>query len=645
MLPEWRDQGLAMLMNVRTVPWLTAGLLAVLQCNPLAAQSRSQANALPAPGGVPVQVYRGLMDGEAPSWIELADLGDGRFVLSILDGVPGLADHPQQLLLTGNGRKGSGCMLSNGNATTVQGCPNGKAMITRIAFGKVKRSARITPIALGGAYGYTGQALSGSQAPTLAELAGRCTMRGLAGAEGLVNSSVPQAISDLQAQIGSARTALPGDEALARLRSDRRSQFSTLTYTPYERERMARMQVDPSRMFDFRLQMVMAEQRRIFLQQIDGTPARQQARQRLAQIEAELAAVYDPAQATRGAAVLAQLATGGGIAGVDRAVAREIAAAGSSLSALAIVRIEKALAELEQCNNAMAQLTKTAPVALSAAEVLTSKMLLAADNFRETFGKEVGSGGTSAAWLARLNEVRGSKGLMKALDEIDRGASLLAAEAQVAALARREETRRLEAARAAETQRQRSAQVAATRRPALASAGSPASTGVRMARTVSRPGSAPTAYEIRAAIMREGGVASLGGLIVQNMNFDTGEMTLGFAGMSSRVVYSVSKPTCKSIGGGQFSCSYVLASSSTANIWGISLNPPGTSGRRVTDTFRVEGGQWRSPSAREERLARARENAARLEQARADEQRLRDQQRSFYCPGNGANPLDNRAFC
>ncbi|PLK25544.1 tetratricopeptide repeat protein [Novosphingobium sp. TH158] len=153
----------------------------------------------------------------------------------------------------------------------------------------------------------------------------------------------------------------------------------------------------------------------------------------------------------------------------------------------------------------------------------------------------------------------------------------------------------------------------------------------------------PNAYDIRAALMREWATAVLGPMA--QVNYDQGFTSNGFWNTGMHSAYAVANPTCSAQGKGLYRCTYKLWVTNTVYVFGSPMKSPGKAGVTETATFNVQGGVWRSPSARSVALAHARQSAAMQRSTGDDERTRRENQKRFYCPGNGANPLDTQAFC
>jgi hypothetical protein len=423
-----------------------AAAAAIALCTPagLSAQrsypTYSLPSAMPAPSGAPIAVFRGRMGGDVPSWVEIADLGEGRYVLSILDGIPGIADNPQQLLLTSNGKKGSGCLLTNGTAVKIEGCPKDKAQAVKIAFGKLKGNVQMQPVGIAGAYGYTGQNIGVSGINQLQNIASACRFSTLTRSDGLAGEdthaaikALTNAIQQAQAQTPAAATKLPA------LRAQRAQQFTALYYNSWELDRLNGFDRDSSRIIDFRYQMRIAEQKRQYQAQIDMTPARVAARQRLAQIESELAALYAPARVQGQADPVAAIRTAEYVDKIDLELSLDLANSPEpSLDSLLIV--ERGLREVQACD---AALGRTPLHTLSPAKAaLDAQFSRIASGFRTILGDEIESGLSSAALKTRLAAYRGSPGLMNALKSAGQIETLNLGDARVAALAQYETDQR-----------------------------------------------------------------------------------------------------------------------------------------------------------------------------------------------------------
>ncbi len=433
---------------------------------PLASQqwhpSYSLPNALTATVGTPVEVYRGRLGGNVPSWVEIADLGTGHYVLSILDGVPGVQDRPARFRLVSNGKKGSGCILSNGAAIRIEGCPTGKAASLKFNLNGLKASAQMQPIGVAAAYGYNGQAGNAGNRTASAQISELCTLATLADASSLRNSAVPQAIAQLRVALAAAQASGPTALRVEELRQSRTSAYGALTYSQYELERLKRFELDPSRMFDFRMQMRMAEQRNRYLQEIDNTPQRNQARIRLADAEAQLAAIYDPARARAGGNALRALASGNLLPAVDEAVAARLATA-PALDEDQLFLVEMGVNGMQACSGALSAATGLPGPAFEAPTALAGNFRRLAETVEFDFANLAESGATSEKLTSALNRYTASKGLQQALVAAGKSQWPATAQSIIRTVAAREEQSRRAAADKAARERQMLADAAAAK--------------------------------------------------------------------------------------------------------------------------------------------------------------------------------------
>jgi hypothetical protein len=628
-----------------------ATLASIFLAHPAQAQwgnpTYSLPNALAAPAGVPVAVFRGRMGGETPSWVEIADLGNGRYVLSILDGVPGIADLPQQLSLSSNGKKGSGCLLTNGTAVRIEGCPKDKALAVKIAFGKVKGSAQMQPVGVGGAFGYTGAPQNSGSRNALGQIADNCRMTILSSMPLIKGSAVPQAVANLKTQIATAQSGAPDTQKIDQLRRDRRSQFGLLTYSQFEMERLRSMEVDPSRMFDFRLQMRMAEQRNRYLQQINNTPQRNQARMRLAEIEAQLALIYDPARGRAASASVQNLASSGGITAIDGALTAVINNA-ADLTLDQLVAAETGQADVQSCNMALASAAQRTPAILESRTALSSKFPQVAKGFVGGIYADADEGLTSTALASRLRSYRQSPGLNAALASMGQSGALNEVDQIVASLAAREQEERNRLAKAAEAERQRVAQAAAAKENARLDAERAAI--VQRKAAISSGKSGPTAFEIGQATVRAfsdvnaPAMQIYNGLGLMNGIPDFNSLSYTAAGpLSSSVTrWRISDASCVKASALTYNCTYTMESEMTADILGFKMNTGLGNRQRITYAIVYDGQYWTIPKLKADYAAALRRASANRGSSGPD---LKAQQKAFYCPGNGANPLDTQAFC
>ncbi len=538
-------------------------------------------------------MYRGRMGGDVPMWVELADRGNGQYTLTVLDGVPLVSNAAGlvQFAVSSNGKKGSSCALLSPPNITIQACPASsgaaKAFSGKMNIMGQKGSINFLPIDASMAYGYsTNGGASGVGSRGLAAIATSCAMPTLQRRDLLPGGATRQAISGLQNAFAAAQQSAP--TAIANLddvRRERLRQYNSLLYTQWEMDRLRGFDADASRMFDFRYQMRVAEQKRQYQAQIDNTPTRMQARTRIAQINTQLDAVYNPAYAQRGAIALQNLSSAGYLGEIDVALDMDLDAA-PNMSVDNLIQIESGLREMGGCAQALGIPATNAANSIGAM-TLKQRFLTAADTLMFNFENEAKSGLRSGALATRLAKYRASPGLMQALQALNQMDALANADSMVRTIAARETM-----ARNAEIQAQQKEQVrlanaaAAAEKARLAAARTPAPATGQASK-----GGAPTARQMRDALVYEQSfgrvtVGDAAGLVQREVDYANGISRAITFGITYEVQFDVSNPNCTQLKSRQYSCKFQLKMA----MMGLPYIGPGS------HTFELRDGIWRSPT-------------------------------------------------
>lgn len=404
------------------------------------------------PAGTPVEVYRGRMENWTPVWVELADLGNGTYVLTALDGLDVTDNPPLTYVMRSNGRRGSSCALtaSDGLPLSIAGCPSGKPASLRANLRGIKGTVQFVPVGLAGAMGYAGQAASGGSAAT-----NSCALATLGRADLFPAGGVAGALASTRQALAQLPLRRQTSADLAGLRRERLQAIGRLQPSAWEIERLNYFDFRINRMFDFRYRAQVMQEKQQFQAQMANQPARIQASNRIAQIDAALAAAYDPQQARQLAASLAAFRDSGVLTRLDQAIAAELDGAGP-LPVQRVLQIERGLAELDGC--AAAHAPAQQPVLARAA--LGRQFERLAATFEQAFTAEIDSGLRSSALQGRLAEYESSPGLTAALAAAGRSGIWAASEARIAAIANREANARTAEAQAEARARERAAQAA-----------------------------------------------------------------------------------------------------------------------------------------------------------------------------------------
>lgn len=440
---------------------LQHGLLAAIACwlaaNPAGAQQRHpqpSQSALPAATtGSPVEVYRGQVANWTPVWIEVADIGNGTFVLTALDGLDIGDNPPEYYVMRSNGRRGSGCALSSVDSVplTISGCPSAQSADVKVNLRGIKGTVRLIPVGVGGALGYGGAATSAAASPSTT-----CALPVLSRSDLALSGQTGAALAALRQAMASMPQPPLTSTALETLRRDRLRAIAALKPTTWEQERLNYLDFRINRMLDFRFRGPILQEKQQFEADMANRPERVQARNRIGQIDAELARLYNPGLARQRADGLASFRAGGHLMMLDRAFAVDLDQR-SGMTVQQAILAEGAMRELEGC--AAAQAPEQAPALTRAA--LARQFQRLAQSFEQTLNAEIDSGLRSSALQSRLAEYRASPGLTGALATAGRAGILAAGEARIAALANREANVRTAEAQAEARERQRAAQAAA----------------------------------------------------------------------------------------------------------------------------------------------------------------------------------------
>lgn len=441
--------------------WLRCASVAMLCMVSMAVageQARAQQFTAPIPSrtvaaGVPLEVYRGKIELWTPAWIELADMGGDIFVLSVLDGLDSRSTPPEKYMLSTNGKRGSGCKMNSteGLPIEVNGCPGGKQLDSRVDLFGLKGKARFAPVGAAAAMGH-----SGSTANTDFGNAASCTFPVLSRSGLFPGGRTSAAIGSLtQASAVLTRSAV-ASATLSQIRRERLVAIDKMIAYPWEQERLNSYDATINRMVDFRYRNQVVQQKQQFETEMANRPERVQARARIAEIDAQLAAVYDPKAALAKRARHAEFRQTGYLAEADRALEGDIGAA-LPLTVQKALLVERGLGELTRCAASLDPAQQ--PVLAKAA--LDRQFQIIAQSFDQSLSDEIESGLRSSALQSRLAEYKSSPGLAAALAAVGKGDVLPFGEMRVAALAAAEAGERNAEAAAEAQARQRAAQAAA----------------------------------------------------------------------------------------------------------------------------------------------------------------------------------------
>lgn len=562
-----------------------AGLLIStgLGTSPLSAQRPQQSAPLAASYGAPLQVYRGSVANWSAVWIELADLGGGKFALTVLDGLTNATGAPEVFILQTNGRSGSGCRMqeTSGADISFRQCPAGQAIELDAKLMGISSRVTMVPVGSGAAFGYGAKARTGSATAFDAS----CSMGRLGRADIFPSGGVARSGETFKQAVTGVRQQLADQEELDRLRSDRLGAINVLSYTSAELDQLAYIDSKINRIMDFRYRGPFIAQRQQLEQQFANRADRVAARSRLEQIDRRLAAIYDPSGQSRSGSAGNVAAFAGLLSTVDRAISQDIRDSGPMLAKRAI-EVERALAEVDQC----ATLVGLTGYQFAAKRDLADQFARIASRLVDTLNSEIESGTSSAVLQARLQDYRASKGLMLALDNIGATDLLPSAEARVLTLANNEARQRDAAARQAaqaEARRRQASTAQQASRTASTAALAQAPRSAKGAR-----GAGPTARQIRDALVYEQtyGRVTVGdamGLAERSADYEAGISRMKSFGITFEVSFSVENPQCRSAGSGRFNCEYAL---SMNNSLGIPY------AGRGAHTFELRDGIWRSPT-------------------------------------------------
>lgn len=526
-----------------------------------------------------LQVYRGSVPNWSPVWIELADLGSGRFALTVLDGLTNSTGAPEVFIMQTNGRSGSACRLRavGGAKVSLSQCPSGNAISLEAELMNISGRVTMVPVGAGAAFGYGAKGRKGS----VASYDASCAMGRLARADIFPSGGPAQSGAALKQAISGLRQQAADAEELGRLRSDRASAINVLAYTSAELEQLAYIDGKINRIMDFRYRGPFIEQRRQLEEQFANRPDRLAARNRIQQIDRGLARIYAPAGQARAGAAADAASLAAMMDTLDRAIAQDLRGQTRS-SALQVIEAERALAELEQC----ATLVGLSGYQFAAKRDLADQFGRIAPGFGKVLDSDFARGETSTAMRARLQDYRGSPGLMAALEGSGAAGVLASADSRVTALAAKETQERDAAARRAAQAEARLRQAAAAQQPAR-KAPAPASRPA-----ASAPRGAPSARQIRDALVYENtyGRVTVGaamGLAESSADYDAGVSRVKTLGVTFEVSYTVDNPQCRSVGRGKYRCTFVFGMN---NSLGIPFSGPGA------HTFELRDGIWRSPT-------------------------------------------------
>lgn len=570
-------------MDKRHVAIASLFISAIFGASPLHAQQPQHAAPMAASHGVPMQVYRGSVPNWSAVWIELADLGGGKFALTVLDGLTNSTGAPEVFIMQTNGRNGSSCRLRavNGADISFRGCPAGQTIELDAKLMGISSKVAMVPVSVGTAFGYGSKARNGS----VATFDASCAMNRLTRADIFPSGLAARSGKEFERAISGLRQHLADWEELDRLRSDRRGAINVLSYTSAELEQLAYIDSKINRITDFRYRGPFIEQRQQLEQQFANRADRVAARSRLGQIDRRLAAIYGSTSQSRSSNASDVAALAGLLSTVDRAIAQEIRDQ-MPLPATRAIEVERALAGLDQC----ASLTGLAGYQFAAKRDLADQFARIASGFRKTLDTDFSGGASSAILRERLADYGSSAGLMLALRNIGATDLLPSAEARMLALADNEVRQREAAARQAaqaEARRRQANAVQQSRR--TAATGTPAKAPAPAART---RGAAPTARQIRDALVYEHtyGRVTVGdamGLAERSADYEAGVSRMTSFGIPFEMSFTVDSPQCRSAGNGRFNCEYALGMN---NSLGIPYSGRGA------HTFELRDGIWRSPT-------------------------------------------------
>lgn len=380
-----------------------------------------------ASAGVPLEVYRGKLELWTPAWIELADMGGDIFVLSVLDGLDSRSTPPEKYVLVTNGKRGSGCKMNSteGLPVEVSGCPSDKQLEVRMDLFGLKGKVRLSPIGVTAAMGH-----SGSAANTDFGSAATCTFPILSRSGLLPGGRTGPAIASLTNASAGLTQSAAASSMLSQIRRERLVAIDKSIAYPWEQDRLNSYDATINRMTDFRYRNQVIQQKQQFETEMANRPERVQARARIAEIDAQLAAIYDPKAAQARRARQAEFVTAGYLAATDRALESDIEAA-LPLTVQQALLVERGLNELARCATSLDAAQQ--PVLSTAA--LDRQFQIIAQTFDQSLSGEIESGLRSSALQSRLAEYKSSSGLAAALAAVGKANVLSFGERRVAALA------------------------------------------------------------------------------------------------------------------------------------------------------------------------------------------------------------------
>jgi hypothetical protein len=564
----------------------TAAFAVAVISAPSSAQSPQPAAAAERPGpdyGPPVRIYRGVVPNWTPVWIELADIGGGRFVMTALDGLADGEGPLRTYLLQSNGRRGSACRLRSvdGFDISFRRCPDDQMNGLDANLMGISSTAVMVPVPADEAFGY-GATVQRSSASAFDSV---CSFQRLSRRDIFPSGLAARSGEQLVQSLSTRRARLSALEGLDGLRMERLNAINLLVFTSGEMQQLSYIDQRMARITDFRYRTAFMQQRQQLEQQFANRPDRVAARQRIAEIDGRLATIYDPSTFGGATAASDPRAAAALFAATDRAIAEEMRQ-NAPLPAERAVSIETALDELDSC----AALNGLTTGDFSARRDLASQFALIAPQFQQTLNAAFEGAADSSALTAQLQLYRRSAGLTAALANIGASDVFASADARVQALANAETRRREAAARQSAQAQARQRQADAARQTARAAptvtsrstSGAPAGTR----------GGAPSARQIRDALVYENTfgrvtVADAMGIGQRSADYDAGISSVTILGVTFDVTFAVDSPQCRAAGRGQFSCSYAL---NINNSLGLPFSGRGS------HTFEVRDGIWRSPT-------------------------------------------------
>lgn len=130
-------------------------------------------------------------------------------------------------------------------------------------------------------------------------------------------------------------------------------------------------------------------------------------------------------------------------------------------------------------------------------------------------------------------------------------------------------------------------------------------------------GAAPTAFDIRKALMQINANATLGGLTSHTMDFQTGSSRTTILGQQMEIRWTVTNPRCTRLASDTFNCSYMLATQQY--LFNSTTSLPVMPAVQYSDRLTWRDGYWTSETMIARRRKAIAEQSARNAQRRAEE--------------------------